>query len=303
MDWTEERIEWTADGSPIDIGMTRFGSGPSLLLLPALSSISTRAEMRPLQERLGVSFSTLAIDWPGFGNLPRPRIDWRPGLYRAFLRSVLADIVTPSVTIAAGHAAGYALAQAADEPGSLGRLGVLAPTWRGPLPTMAGRRSALFRMLAKAVDLPVAGSGLYRINVNGPVIRMMARGHVYADPGWLNAERMAAKRAVTEAPGARHASFRFVAGELDPFADRAAFLDAARHAGTDMLLLLGSGVPRKSKAEMAELAALDTVSAVEFPHGKLSFYEEFPDETAEMIMSRLGKADGGLSASGRNAAS
>ncbi len=36
-----------ADGKKITIGLTCFGTGKNMLLLPALSSISTRAEMRP----------------------------------------------------------------------------------------------------------------------------------------------------------------------------------------------------------------------------------------------------------------
>src|SRR5919108_363440 len=150
MDWREEQIEWEADGKPIRVGLTRFGEGPSLLLLPALSSISTRAEMQPLQERLGADFSTVAIDWPGFGISARPKIDWRPGLYRAFLRFVLDRVVQPSVTIAAGHA-----------------------------------------------------------------------------------------------------SLRFVTGQLDPFTDRKAFLDAAQSVKADILLIYGSSAAAKSKAEMA----------------------------------------------------
>ncbi|WP_122523205.1 alpha/beta fold hydrolase [Pannonibacter phragmitetus] len=284
MGWIEDRIEWQADGKPVAIGLTRFGTGPSLLLLPALSSISTRAEMRPLQERLGESFSTLAIDWPGFGDLPRPTVDWRPDLYRAFLRFVLAEVVHPEVTIAAGHAAGYALAQAADDPVSIGRLVLLSPTWRGPLPTMAGKRLALFAGLAKLVDVPGIGAAFYRLNVNGPVIGMMARGHVYADPSWLTPERMAAKRTVTEAPGARHASFRFVTGELDLFTDRAAVLDVARRAGPGIVVLYGRQAPRKSKADMVALGALSNVTAVEQERGKLSFYEEFPTDAAAHIL-------------------
>ncbi len=62
MTWVDERIEWEADGKAVKIGLTRFGTGPAMLLLPALSSISTRTEMRPLQERLGPTFSTVAID-------------------------------------------------------------------------------------------------------------------------------------------------------------------------------------------------------------------------------------------------
>jgi pimeloyl-ACP methyl ester carboxylesterase len=289
LDRKSERIGWTVDGERVSVGITLCGSGPALLLLPALSSISTRNELLPLQERLGTSFSTLAIDWPGFGEAPRPPMAWRPDNYRAFLRFLLADAVRPVATIAAGHAAGYVMEQAADNPASTGRLCLLSPTWRGPLPTMAGRRLALFRWLAKAVDLPVVGQGLYRLNVNGPVIRMMTRGHVYADPDWPTPQRMAEKRAVTEAAGARHASFRFVAGELDPFTDRAAFLDCARRVRTGMLVAYAKHCPRKSKAEMIELSRLDNVESVELPRGKLSFYEEFPDDTAEVVKTFLAR--------------
>lgn len=287
VEFSDDQVEWKADGEVVRIGFTRYGQGPSLLLLPALSSISTRAEMRPLQERLGKSFSTVAIDWPGFGVLPRPQVDWRSDHFRAFLHFVLEKIVDPAVTVAAGHAAGYALAQAADDPASTGRLCLISPTWRGPLPTMTGRPMGLFRGLARAVDLPLAGPVLYRLNVNGPVIGMMARGHVYADAAWLTPDRMAEKRAVTEAPGARHASFRFVAGQIDPFADREAFLDAARRAGPDIFLLYGRQAPRKSKAEMIALGSLPNVSSVELPRGKLSVYEEFPDDVAEALRQHL----------------
>jgi len=53
-----------------------FSKGPTLLLLPALSSISTRHEMHPLQERLAFAFSTITIDWSGFGDQPRPALVW-----------------------------------------------------------------------------------------------------------------------------------------------------------------------------------------------------------------------------------
>lgn len=287
MEWIEDRIEWTADGKPVQIGLTRAGTGPDLLLLPAHSSISTRQEMQPLQKRLAEHYATVSMDWPGLGTLPRPKVDWRPDLYRDFLRFVLETIVRPKVTVAAGHAAGYALAQAADDPASTGSLVLLTPTWRGPLPTMAGKRMPLFGGLARSVDLPLAGNAIYRLNVNGPVIGMMTRGHVYSDPDWLAGDRMAAKRAVTEAPGARYASFRFVAGELDPFPSREAWLDAARRVPGTIAMLYTDKTPRKSRAEMTELAALDNVSATILPRGKLSFYEEFPDDTAEAILNAL----------------
>src|SRR3954462_5530756 len=114
-------FEWT--GKTVRIGLEHQGSGPTLLLLPALSSISTRGEMRPLQERLSSSYATVAVDWPGFGDEPRPAVAWQPETCRAFLRHALSRVVpSPFATVAVGHGAGYLLAQAAEAPGSAGRL-------------------------------------------------------------------------------------------------------------------------------------------------------------------------------------
>ena len=47
-----DHIDWSWQGKAVRLGVTRMGAGPTILMLPALSSISTRGEMRPLQERL-----------------------------------------------------------------------------------------------------------------------------------------------------------------------------------------------------------------------------------------------------------
>jgi pimeloyl-ACP methyl ester carboxylesterase len=280
----QDELAWTWLGTTVRVGVDRFGTGPTVLLLPALSSISTRDEMRPLQERLGDSYSTVAVDWPGFGNKPRPPIDWLPDTYRAFLTHLLTEVVPrPFATIAAGHAAGYLLGQAADARDSAGRLCLIAPTWGGPLPTLTGKRLALFGRLARMVDYPVVGPLLYRLNVNRPVIGMMARGHVYADAEWLTPPRLAAKLAVTRVKGARHASIRFVAGTLDPVQHRAEFVAMAARVGAPVLAIYGAGTPAKSKAEIEALAALPNVRLVQLPAGKLSVHEEFPDAVAGAV--------------------
>ena len=66
---------------------------------------------------------------------------------------------------------------------------------------MMGGRRTMFRYICQLVDLPVVGYALYRLNVNRPMIRLMGRGHVYADPAWLDEGRLAEKLAVTNAPG------------------------------------------------------------------------------------------------------
>ena len=283
-----EQLTWTWNGSTVSLGLDWSGQGSTVLLLPALSSISTRHEMRPLQERLSGRYRTVAIDWPGFGDQPRPRLAWTPAAYRAFLTFVL-DTVTPAshAVIAAGHAATYALAHACAHPKSLGRLVLVVPTWRGPLPTMMNGRRPFFDRICRMVDLPVLGPMLYKANVNRIVVRYMAAGHVFDDPAWLDGGRLQEKLAVTRARGARFASVRFVTGALDPLASRDEFLDLARRTDIPMLTVYGAQTPPRSRAEMEALAGVPGMRCACLPQGKLALHEEFPDAVAQAIVPFL----------------
>jgi pimeloyl-ACP methyl ester carboxylesterase len=119
------------------------------------------------------------------------------------------------------------------------------------------------------------------------MVRMMALGHVYVDPGALPESLLAEKLAVTRAAGARHASIRFVVGELDPMQSREEFLDAAKHVSDPILLVYGADTPAKSKAEMEALAALPNVRTALLPAGKLAIHEEFADQVAERLRKFL----------------
>src|SRR5512132_2290776 len=74
-DAREQTITWSWNGTEVVLGVSRGGAGPATLLLPALSSISTRGEMAALQAALGARFATVCTDWPGFGDRPRPFVD------------------------------------------------------------------------------------------------------------------------------------------------------------------------------------------------------------------------------------
>jgi pimeloyl-ACP methyl ester carboxylesterase len=284
----DDSVCWSWAGARMAIGRTGQGSGPTLLLLPALSSISTRREMAPLQRLLSKQFHTVSIDWPGFGDRPRPRVDWTPAALAAFLSFVLTELhPNPDVIVAAGHAGGYLLRHASRERNLRARLVLIAPTWRGPLPTMLGDASRRVVSLRRLVDLPVMGPALYKLNVNQFVIRHMAAGHVYADKDWLSRQRVADKLAVIRAAGARHASARFVLGCLDPFHSRQAYLDAARATAASMLVIYGADTPSRSLAEIEALADVGTVRMRRLPRGKLSVHEEFPAQAAAAIADFL----------------
>jgi pimeloyl-ACP methyl ester carboxylesterase len=283
-------LRWRWQDHEIVLAFDEAGAGPLVLLLPALSSISTRAEMHPLMQRLAAQFRLIALDWPGFGTAPRPPLRWTPDALSAYLGDALAKLgERPHAVIAAGHAATYVLHHAAGHPGLTDRIALVAPTWRGPLPTMTGGDRPLFGKIRRAVELPVLGPLLYRANVSSFVINRMVAGHVYSDPAWLNAERLAQKRRVVDADGARFASVAFVTGGLDRVADRAAYLELARRAGAPMLVVYGAETPRRSLAEMEALALIEGVATVHLARGKLAVHEEFPDEVAAALRPFLAR--------------
>ena len=277
-------LNWSWQGQDIVLGLDEAGTRPVVLLLPALSSISTRGEMHPLMERLASQFHTMTIDWPGFGTRSRPEVTWTPDALSSFLDHVLHDIVSrPHGVVAAGHAATYVLHHAAHHPGTIARAALIAPTWRGPLPTVGGGQRPLFQAIRRAVEMPYVGPLLYRLNVNPFVVRRMVAGHVYSDANWLTGERLAQKRRVIDAAGARFASAAFVTGALDRVTSRAEFLALAARAAIPITVIYGGETPARSRAEIEALAALPGIKASLLPRGKLSVHEEFPDDVARAV--------------------
>ena len=198
------RYRWRHGGRTVEIAVSDTGgSGPAWLLLPALSTISSRGEWQPFiaaAERLlpgSPPPRLMAIDWPGFGESDRLRMPYSAPLLARCLADVRRDLCPADCgVIAAGHAAGIALL-AAERHGLAFRDWILvAPTWRGPFPTMAGRRSRALPLLRRLVSAPLLGSLLYRLNTTRGVLGWMSRRHVdLAGPGLTPAGRTPARRA------------------------------------------------------------------------------------------------------------
>jgi pimeloyl-ACP methyl ester carboxylesterase len=256
-------------------------------LLPALSSISTRAEMHGLARALAPDFRCIIPDWPGFGlDAVRLRAEaLTPALLTGFL-GVFAQQLggQPSPVIAAGHSAAYVLTVAAETPERFSHIVLAAPTWRGPLPTAMGEhRRPLWRRLRRAVETPVVGPALFRLNMSAPVMRRMMRAHVYSDPAFMTAERIAAKSAVTRRRGARFATAAFVTGELDLVRRQEDFLRLFAGRGLPpVLVLIGTATPQKSRAAMEALAAQPGLRVERIP-GSLAAHEEYPQVVGEAV--------------------
>jgi pimeloyl-ACP methyl ester carboxylesterase len=249
---------WRWRGAPVPVGYELSGPAVAepILMLPALSTVSTRDELKVLAHHLETRRCILT-DWPGFGDTARPQLDYDRDLLRGFLEGLVAQLQSelhrPAFpVIACGHAAGYAIDLEARQPGTFTRLALIAPTWRGPLPTMMSGRKPIQGRIRRLIHAPVVGELLYRLNISRPVVRMMYRRHVFADPAFLTDDLLTDRMRLARRPGARFASACFVTGALDPFDDRAAFLAAVRRIQSPMLLLYGPDTPPRACSRLAE---------------------------------------------------
>ena len=286
---------WRWQGQEVAIVYDVWGAGPSLLLLPAFSSISTRAELDGLAQGLALRYQVITLDWLGFGESARPPWRSRPVIYQAMLNDFVRDVV-PEVAglVACGHSAGYALALAAQPQmvPDLKAIALVAPTWRGPLPTAMGERRRVYTTLRWLVWSPLLGQGLYALNTHPAFLRWMMGRHVYGDAAYITPELMQAKRQTTQAKGSRFASAAFVTGGLDPVQQRTDWLDLVESAQVAKLAIAGQQTPPKSGAEMEMLNAMAGVQWATVP-GSLAAYEEHPEAVLEHLMPFLQGCLGG----------
>ena len=285
-----QKYTWTWEGRPLSIIYETLGEGTPVLLLPAFSTVSTRGEMRGIAERLSSHFQVVTLDWPGLGQSERPSIDYQAALYQQFLQDFVRDILdSPTAVVAAGHAAGYVMQLAQKMPQSVSRIVLVAPTWRGPLPTM-GSSQQLSGIVRQLVRSPLVGQTLYKLNTTPSFLRLMYRRHVYTDQVKLTPEFIGQKWRITQQPGARYAPAAFVTGAIDPVQERADFLAYFQPLPVPVMVIIGEQVPPKSREEMDTLSAFAGVQTKILP-GSLGMHEEYGDTVAEVVWDFLRTAD------------
>ncbi|PSB26519.1 alpha/beta fold hydrolase [Chlorogloea sp. CCALA 695] len=180
---TITEYHWIWEEQKLKIVYETLGAGAPVLLLPAFSTVSTRAEMRELAELLAQKFQVVAVDWPGFGQSSRLKLDYKPALYQQFLQDFVKTVFNAPVSvIAAGHAAGYVMHLARKQPLIWSRVVLAAPTWCGPLVAGMGEHRGWYRLLEQVVRSPILGQGLYKLNTIPSFLGLMYHRHVYGNP-------------------------------------------------------------------------------------------------------------------------
>jgi hypothetical protein len=160
---------------------------------------------------------------------------------------------------------------------------LLAPTWRGPLPTAMGEHPRVYAWARNLVGTPVIGEALYRLNTLRSLIGLMYRRHVYAEANRITPVFVVKKQDVARRPGARFASVAFVTGQLDPLSDRSAFLALFDPPPVPTLVFCGNATPPRSKAEIAALAERSGIDLRWIP-GSLGLHEECAQIIADPIV-------------------
>jgi pimeloyl-ACP methyl ester carboxylesterase len=275
--------DWNWQGRTVHVTYEVGGSGRPLLLLPAFSTVCSRSEVAEIARLLADRYQTIALDWPGFGDSERPKLDYGPALYQQFLADFLRDCLSaPAAILVAGHGAGYALHVMQQRPEVCDRLILVAPTWRGPLPTMLQGQKSWFQLVRNLVRTPVLGQFLYQLNTTKGFLSMMYRRHVYADQAKITAELIDRKQQLAQRPGARFGPVAFVTGGLDPVVDRASFQQLFQGLNIPVLVMIGADSPPKSLGEMQAIATLPAVESQVLP-GTLGLSEE----SAELVAAAI----------------
>ena len=287
-----QSYHWTYKGKSITATYEVLGTGKPVLLLPALSTISTRAEMRGLAEILSDRYQVVALDWIGFGQSDRPALPYTPAFYQTFLKDFVRSLFDePVVVIAAGHAVNSVMELATRTPAPWSWVVLVAPTWRGPLPTAMGERRGFYKGLQRAIGLPIVGQFLYWLTTLPPFLRLMSGRHVLADRKHLTRDWMQQKWRTTQKRGARFASSAFVTGGLDALRNQEQWLTWFQPLPLPVLIVIGEQVPPKSRAEMEVLAHFTGVQVYRMP-GSLGLHEEYPEVLAEAVLPFLNKWTG-----------
>lgn len=152
--------------------------------------------------------------------------------------------------LAAGHAASYVLQLAVKQPTAFAKIVLVAPTWRGPLPTM-GANPQIAGMVRGLVRSPIVGQFLYKLNTLPSFLNFMYRRHVFVDAARLTPHFMEKKWQTTQKPGARFASAAFVTGNIDAVHEQSEFLGLIQSLSAPLMMIISESGPAEINSRNA----------------------------------------------------
>lgn len=184
------------------------GSRP-MLLLHSINAAPSAYEMKPLFEHYRQTRRVYAPDLPGFGFSDRSSRKYSPELYANAIAAFLTNIVKePADVIAFSLSCEFAARAALVSAERFNTLTLLSPTGFGNRKLPSHNTS---RRLHRIFTLPGLSEGLYRLLTKRAGVRYFMRKSYVGEPPQ---ELIDYAYATSHQPGARHAPYYFLSGQL-----------------------------------------------------------------------------------------
>ncbi|MDR0787547.1 MAG: alpha/beta hydrolase [Gemmatimonadota bacterium] len=259
---------------------TRPGTGRPIILLHAVSAISSAHEMRPLLQRLlpVTDRPIYVLEWLGFGHSDRPEIEYDPELLEGQLEHFLSRVVQPRDgvdIIGYSVGAGYAAEVARRRADLVRTLVAIEPTGLGAEPPEIGKAWA--RLL---FTLPGVQEAFYDRLTTPEALYNFARDNLFSAEYGVPQEYIDYGSETARVEGASRPLDDFLNGNLFP--DDPA--DTIQHLSQPLLVIHGTVADRRleSYTELPTLSQRPNTRVVALPTGALPHWER-PGEVTEKI--------------------
>jgi pimeloyl-ACP methyl ester carboxylesterase len=182
---------------------------PPLVLIHSINAAPSAFEMKPLFDQYRTTRRVYAPELPGFGHSDRSDRPYSPELYANAINAFLTNVVkAPADVVAYSLSSEFAARAALAAPERFKTLALLSPTGFSDRRLPSG---GVGNVLHGFFTLPGLGQGLYQLLTKRPSIRHFMRKSYVGEPP---EELIDYAYATSHQPGARHAPYRFLAGQL-----------------------------------------------------------------------------------------
>lgn len=183
--------------------------GRPLVLLHSINAAPSAFEMKPLYDHYRATRRVYVPELPGFGFSDRSDRPYSPELYANAIIAFLTNVVqAPADVIAFSLSSEFAARAALSASERFLSLTLLSPTGFSARKLPSG---GVGRAMHSVFTLPGLGQGLYQLLTKRPSIRyFLQRSYVGTPPEAM----VDYAYATAHQPGARHAPYYFLAGQL-----------------------------------------------------------------------------------------
>ncbi len=196
------------------VAYQELGAGPPVVLLHAFGPGFDAGQWRAAAEALAPHCRVLAPDLPGWGR--SVTLAPHPELYLASLADFLSGAVWErALLVAAGHAAPYAIRLAAEHPGLVTGVALVAPHGLSPTGGRAGQAGAAHPLVAQLMQVPLLRVSVMDLLTSRAVLGRYLRTEAYAAPERVDAALLEHHYRVSHLPAHRRALAAYWRGELD----------------------------------------------------------------------------------------